>query len=280
MHVSIAPERLINILGFDLTNTVLTAFIVVALIIAFAFFVSPKLNFANPGKLQLVFEVAFGYLYDMVCGLMGSKIAKQVIGFLFSLLLFILFSNWFGLLPIVPSIAINHTNEEHVESVVATEAKHEEELSVSKCIETKNCYLTVSGVEQFEEPVHLLRAPTTDLSMTVSFAIMAVLSINLLGFKTLKLGYLKKFINFSNPINFIVGILELLSEFIRIISFSFRLFGNIFAGELLLTVITFLSFGIATLPFLFLEIFVGLIQSFVFFILTAMFMTLAVEQHH
>jgi F-type H+-transporting ATPase subunit a len=97
--------------------------------------------------------------------------------------------------------------------------------------------------------------------------------------RSLGLGYLKKFFNFSSPINAFVGLLELLSEFIRIISFTFRLFGNIFAGEVLVLMLTFL------MPFLLvdliygLELFVGFIQAAVFALLTLVFATMAVEHH-
>jgi len=99
------------------------------------------------------------------------------------------------------------------------------------------------------------------------------------GIQTLGIGYLGKFLNFTSPIKAFVGILELLSEFIRIISFAFRLFGNIFAGEVLILMLTFL------MPFLFvdiiygLEIFVGFIQATVFALLTLVFGVMAVEHH-
>ena len=93
------------------------------------------------------------------------------------------------------------------------------------------------------------------------------------------ISYLKKFFNFTNPIYFYVGILELISEFSKIISFSFRLFGNIFAGEVLLTVIAFLIPVIAPLPFLGLELFVGFIQAVVFAMLTAVFLKMATISH-
>ncbi|MEK7103354.1 MAG: F0F1 ATP synthase subunit A, partial [Patescibacteria group bacterium] len=84
----------------------------------------------------------------------------------------------------------------------------------------------------------------------------------------------------KNPIAFFVGILELISEVSKLISFSFRLFGNIFAGEVLLTVILSLTYYIVPVPFLMLELFVGLIQALVFSMLTAVFVTLARQEAH
>ena len=105
----------------------------------------------------------------------------------------------------------------------------------------------------------------------------AVGYIQIAGFSNLGLSYLKKFFNITNPINFVVGLLELVSEISRIISFAFRLFGNIFAGEVLLTVIAFLMPVLAPIPFLGLEIFVGFIQALVFSMLTAVFLQLAIS---
>ena len=125
----------------------------------------------------------------------------------------------------------------------------------------------------------LFRGPTADLNTTIALALISVFMIQFYGFKHLGLKYLKKFFNFSNPINAFIGILELISEFSRIISFAFRLFGNIFAGEVLLTVISFLIPFIAPLPFLGLEIFVGFIQALVFTMLSLVFISMATSHH-
>ncbi|MEK7562182.1 MAG: F0F1 ATP synthase subunit A, partial [Patescibacteria group bacterium] len=91
--------------------------------------------------------------------------------------------------------------------------------------------------------------------------------------------HLGKFFNFSSPINFFIGILELISEVAKIISLSFRLFGNVFAGEVLLTIISFLAPYFIPLPFLFLEIFVGAIQAFIFATITLVSISLHTAEH-
>ena len=127
--------------------------------------------------------------------------------------------------------------------------------------------------------IPLFRSAYSDANNTIALALVAFVMIEFWGLRTLGLGYLKKFFNFSGGIPFFVGILELLSEFIRIISFAFRLFGNIFAGEVLILMLTFL------LPFLIvdiiygLELFVGFIQAAVFALLTLVFAVMAVEPH-
>ena len=160
-------------------------------------------------------------------------------------MIFILFQNWFGLLPGVGSILIGVAEGHEVHTVP------------------------------------LLRANNADLNATLSLGIISVLltqifGIKFLGFKT----YIKKFINFSNPISFFTGILEIISEFSKVISFSFRLFGNIFAGEVLLAIIAFLIPILASFPFLLLELFVGLVQALVFSMLSAVFLSVAISKEH
>lgn len=135
-------------------------------------------------------------------------------------------------------------------------------------------------VNNGHELVPLLRGGTADLNITLGTAILAVFMVQVFGYKNLGMSYFKKFIDFSSPINFFVGILEIVSEFAKIVSFSFRLFGNIFAGEVLLAVIAFLLPLFGPLPFIGLEIFVGFIQALVFAALTLAFADIATSRHH
>lgn len=130
-----------------------------------------------------------------------------------------------------------------------------------------------------------LRAPSTDLNMTASLALIAVVAIQVLGFRALGPGYLTKFFNFktllTSPLGGIdvaVGLLELIGEFAKILSFSFRLLGNIFAGSILLFVMSFLV-PFLPWPFFILEFGVGALQAFVFGLLTAIFMSQATAGH-
>jgi F-type H+-transporting ATPase subunit a len=122
----------------------------------------------------------------------------------------------------------------------------------------------------------------TDLMTPLAFALVSVALIQWWGISTLGFGaYMKKFINFSSPINFFVGFLELIAEFARLISFTFRLFGNMLAGEILLLVMTFLVAVASPIMVVFygLELFVGAIQAFVFGTLTLVFAVGAVSHH-
>lgn len=163
-----------------------------------------------------------------------------------TIFLFVMLSNWFGLLPGTGSLGLTHEVYHHGE--------------------VKNVL------------VPILRAPTSDLNFTVALAIIAVFSVNLLGAMAVGLrAHAGKFFNLSNPIYTFVGFLELVSEFVKIISFSFRLFGNVFAGEVLLIIIGFLGPYFLPLPFLFLEVFVGFIQAFIFAMLTLVFIAISVS---
>src|SRR5262249_23719736 len=135
----------------------------------------------------------------------------------------------------------------------------------------------VGSVTIGADAIPLLRAPSSDLNFTLALALIAVTMVNIFGIAAM--GFKERFsvfFNFQSPIKFFVGILELVSEFARIISFTFRLFGNVFAGEVLLAIMAFLVPYILPLPFLFLEIFVGFIQAFIFGMLTLVFVALAV----
>jgi hypothetical protein len=129
--------------------------------------------------------------------------------------------------------------------------------------------------------IPFFRSVFSDVNNTLAMGICSFLIVEFWGFQALGFAYLRKFfVNpITNPIGTFVGLLELLSEFIRMISFAFRLFGNIFAGEVLILMLTFL------MPFIFvdiiygLELFVGFIQAAVFALLTLVFATMAVEHH-
>lgn len=135
------------------------------------------------------------------------------------------------------------------------------------------------GGESHIAAVPIFRPGTADLNTTLAFAIISIFITQVIGVKYLKLGYFKKFINFSSPIMFFVGILELVSEFAKIISFAFRLFGNIFAGEVLLVVMAFLLPLVVPMPFYGLELFVGFIQALVFAMLSLVFFNMATVGH-
>jgi F-type H+-transporting ATPase subunit a len=241
LSIHLAPEIVGTVAGVPITNTLLTVWLVMALLILGAYFMRSRLALV-PSRLQVVVESVIGYVYDYVKEVLGSdSYARRFFPLIATIFIFILSINWIGLLPGIDSIGFYHGGE-----------------------------FTA-----------LFHPGNTDLNITIAFALVAFLAIELSGI--LMLGLLKyggKFVNFSSPIAFAVGIIELFSEFARLIAFSFRLFGNIFAGKTLLLVVMFFVPFIVPVPFLAYEIFVGFIQAFIFAILTLFFVKMAIEEPH
>ncbi|MEX2245361.1 MAG: F0F1 ATP synthase subunit A [Dehalococcoidia bacterium] len=168
---------------------------------------------------------------------------------------------------------------EHAQEAAILEALHEEEGIDAPNIEAAYAQLDEAG-KQVGILIPFFRSMNTDINSPLSIAIMAMIFIEFWGISTLGLfRYFGKFFNISSPIGFVVGLLEFIAEIARLISFTFRLFGNMLAGEILLLVMTFLSPFLVALPFYALEVFVGLIQAFVFAMLTLVFGVLAVAAH-
>jgi F-type H+-transporting ATPase subunit a len=243
VHISIRAEQIFEFLGIPITNSTLTTWLVMLLLIIFSFIVYRKISFM-PSSLQVIAEMLIGGIYNFFETVTREK-TKIFFPILATLFIFIIMLNWFGLLPGVGTIGLNE----------------------------------IEGGQKVFVP--LFRAGSADINTTLALALIAVFLIQYYGIKTLGLDYLGRFFNFKNPIYFFVGLLELVLEFAKILSFSFRLFGNIFAGEVLLTVIAFLMPILAPIPFLGLELFVGFIQALVFSMLTAVFLSLAtVKMEH
>ena len=143
--------------------------------------------------------------------------------------------------------------------------------------------VTILGMhEGHETALPLFRSMNADVNMTLAVAVISVVMTQVFGAAALGIApYAGKFFvaPWRDPIGSFVGILELITECAKIISFTFRLFGNIFAGEVLLVVISYLLPYLVPLPFLGLEIFVGFIQALVFAMLTLVFLKMAVTAH-
>ncbi|MBX2866810.1 F0F1 ATP synthase subunit A [Candidatus Kaiserbacteria bacterium] len=239
--IHLAPHVLGHIFGIPVTNTLLTVWLSMAIVIVMAFFVGRSLKMV-PRKLQSLFEMLIGTVYDYMAEVLESKdMARRYFPLVMTIFIFILAMNWTGLLPGLEGIMF-HTD--HGETT-------------------------------------LFHPGAADLNVTIAFALIAFLTIEIAG--VLALGIFKyagKFINFSSPLGFIIGIIELISELARLISFSFRLFGNIFAGKTLLVVVLFFVPYVLPVPLMAFEVFVGFIQAFVFAILTLFFIKLAITEPH
>ncbi len=248
LHIALKAGNLFTVGGFVVTNTLLTTWVVVFLLSIAGFLIGSNLRMV-PGKIQLVLESVFGFVFSYIEETLESReLAKRYFPLIMTIFLFILCANWFGLLPLIGSVGFfeyHHGEETHFTSLFY--------------------------------PVN------TDLNVTLALAIVAFFAIEIAGIAALgALKYGQKFVNFSGGIAFFVGLMEVISEAARLISFSFRLFGNIFAGKVLILVIMLFAPLIVPVPLLLYEVFVGFIQAVIFALLTLFFIKSAITEpaHH
>ena len=244
IHISLQAETLGHLFGLPITNSLILSLLTAFFLVGGGFLVAKRLQWV-PGKAQSTVELIIGGLLDFMTQVVGDR--KQAFKFfplVATIFLFILFNNWIGVLPGTGSIGM--FEEEHGQSVF----------------------------------VPFFRSAAADLNTTFALAIIAVLAVQLYAIQKLGFfGHIGKYFNFTHgPIHLFVGLLELVGEFARVVSFSFRLFGNIFAGEVLLIIIMTLVPVLIPLPFIFLEFFVGFIQALVFAMLTLVFLKVATTQ--
>lgn len=248
-HIAIAAEKLLSIFGFPITNTLVTSWVAVGTLILLATLISRRIA-VIPGTVQNIFEFFTESFLDLMEGMFGSRgNAERYFPLVATIFLFVITSNWLGIVPGVGSIGFfEHAMKEG------------------------------SGVGVRFVP--LFRSAASDLNVTLALGIVTILLVNVAGAQAIGIrGHLGKYFSFKNPISAFVGLLEFISEFAKIISFSFRLFGNVFAGEVLLVIVGLLVPYGAPVPFLLLEVFVGFIQALVFAMLTMVFISIAVAHH-
>lgn len=249
MHISLAAETLFHIGSFPVTNTFLISWVIFLIFLIIGLVVSQRISFSAPRGAQNFFELVFEKILDFVDTITGDrKHSMKFFPLVVTIFLFVLFSNLVEIVPGLGTIGLVEVKEGH------------------------------------EVILPFLRSSSADLNVTLAIAVSAVLGIQILGIVSLGFfSYWKKFFfpPWEKPyfIGTFVGLLELVAEMAKIVSFSFRLFGNIFAGEVLLTVMLFLVPIIVPIPFLFLEIFVGFIQAVVFSMLTLVFLKVATTGH-
>lgn len=241
MEITFSPEPIATIGQFTITNTFLTSFLSSLFLLIFTITATKKLTLI-PNFSQNVVEFIIESLHKINFDISADN-TRRIFPWFATFFLFILVSNWIGLLPGFGTIGFN---------------------------------IVEHGKKLF---VPFLRPANTDLNMTLGLALISLVATHVLSIRTLGLKqYSSRFVSL-NPINLFVGLLEIVSEFTKVASLSLRLFGNVFAGEaLLLTTASFLAF-VAPLPFIILEIVVGLVQALIFSMLTMVFMSILMTAH-
>ncbi len=241
--VILSPEQIGSLWGIPITNTLLMSWTVVALLIVVGFFVGKRLKL-TPSRIQLLFEWLVEFVYDYIAETLESRdLARKFFPYLTTIFLFVFTSNLIEFTPGIGSLGF-------------------------------------FGPDRGFMP--LLRSVNTDLNVTLMLAILSFLVIEITGIVVVgAMKYGGKFLNFRGGfVGFIVGIFEFISELSRIISFSFRLFGNIFAGEVLILVIIFFLPYVAPVPIMMFELFVGFVQAAIFALLTLFFIKIAIMEPH
>ncbi len=283
--VSVRAEELFHIGGYTVTNSLVMTWLVMILLVVLSIIGTSKLRsgdeiaLRSPRGLQNALEMAVEAFYNTMSGV-SPKYAARFFVIVATIFFLVLPSNWLGLFPGVGSIGVCYSGGEPAAAQATL-------VATAGVADVERAILAAEGVEGVTNncpagtAFHpILRPGSADLNLTLALALISFLTTEFWGFRTQGLGYLRKFFIFNQgPIQFFVGIIELISEFARIISFTFRLFGNIFAGEVVLLVMAFLFPTVLSLPFYGLELFVGLVQAFVFAMLTMAFIDMAAESH-
>ena len=242
IHISLVAEKLGDFLGMPITNTLLMSWLVVAVLVIAGVLIGRGVRLV-PGRIQTPFEALVEYVYDYIAETLESReMARKFLPLLVTIFLFIFTAN---LLEFIPGVG------------------------------------SVGFAEEGGGFIPLFRSMNTDLNMTLALSIIAFAVIEIMGVLTIGFWkYAGKFINFHSVMGFFIGLIDLVSEMARLISFSFRLFGNIFAGEVLIAVITFFVPYVLPVPLLLFEVFVGFIQAAIFALLTLFFIKLAIAEPH
>lgn len=297
---SVVAEPVFYVGTYVVSNAILVSWIVMLLLFVMTFAATRNMQLV-PSGIQNLMEIAIEAVMNLVKQTTGGdeKKVRWFFPFVMTFLLFIVVANLLGLVPGFGPIGVVHFEDEHQAPPkgVVTLFELPAIFDVPGALHVPAREPAAAGHAESEkaEFFPFFRSPSADFNMTLSFALISWLMTQAYG--VINLGPLKfasKYIVLDKIrhgkigmglLDFVVGILEAISEISKIISLSFRLFGNIFAGEVLLLVM-FVLFPILPLPFYFLELMVGGIQAFVFAILTLVFMTQATtaphgsEEHH
>lgn len=288
-EITVAPEKIVeeplteNFLGFAgplyLVNTLPTLAVTLVLLVGISFSANRSLKKSQntdlvPRGIGNVMEAILEMLYNLTEGSAGTKWVRVIFPWFATIMIYVLFANLLKLLPGFETIGVLH-------HAPAGEGYHAELLS------GKWFLYTAEKGESILVP--FFRGISVDLNFTFALALISVLMTQVIGVRAQKAGYFSKFFNtrrmfkvpFFGAMDFLVGLLEIISELSKILSFAFRLFGNMFAGIVLVAVVVGLLGRISIIPSMLMmfELFVGLIQAFVFGMLTMVFMAQATQSH-
>ncbi len=261
-HPELPAATIFHIGSIPFTNTMITAWITIIVLVGFFYFGTRNMKLI-PGRYQMIIESIIGYILGLCQDIAGEKYGRKFFAIVTTIFLFVIANAWISLIPGIGSIIV-HTSEGEAE---------------------------------------LFRGVNTDINFPLALALVSFVFVEYWGIKTLGIKYFTKFVNthkltssigklfkgdvkaglagiFYGIIDIFIGFIELLSELMRVISFTFRLFGNMTGGEILLLMMLFLAPFLLAIPFYGLELLVGFIQALVFSSLTLVFANIAVSPTH
>jgi F-type H+-transporting ATPase subunit a len=289
LAISVAPEKILeepivpNFLGTGplyLTNTLTTLIVTLILLIILAYFTNRSLKRSQgtdlvPRGVGNAMEAILEMIYNLTEGSAGQKWVRAIFPWFATILVYVLFANLLRLIPGFETIGVIH----HVEEGVAGNALQ----SIS------GNWFWVTAEPGDGLLVGFFRGLSVDMNFTLALALISVIMTQIIGVRAQGGGYWSKYFNtrrmfkvpFFGAMDFLVGLLEIISELSKILSFTFRLFGNMFAGVVLVAIVVSLLGFITIVPAMLMlfELFVGLIQAFVFGMLTMVFMAQATQGH-
>jgi F-type H+-transporting ATPase subunit a len=267
INPNVPPDLLFTIPGinFPVTNTLLCTWIVILVLIVLVYFIRRRQDLV-PRGFQNFAEWAVEGLQNLVEGVSGKEKGRKFFPLVATLFVFIVLCNLMDVFPGIDTIG------------TATHPANPKSLG----------FIHLLFGNDSNQLIPWFRPPTTDLNLTFAMALIVVVVCQVLGF--LWLGpkiHLSKYLKFkelfthgvSGPIEFFVGLVEIITELSRLLSFAFRLFGNIFAGSAVLAVFGYLTVGLANIVFIPLELFVAFVQALVFALLTLVFLEMASTSH-
>lgn len=264
-HVQLPAEEILHIGGFAVTNTLIASWITIIVLVALSWAVTHRIKLI-PSRLQSLLEFAIEWLLNLCVDIAGEKNGRRFFPIIATIFLFVIMNSWLSLVPGFGSIT--YTVVEHGETHV----------------------------------LPLLRGANTDINFTLALSIVSFIFVSYFGIKQSRRAFFKQFFNVSRfnrgigqlvrgkvkgsfgdigfgAIDIFVGFLELISYLIRLVSFAFRLFGNMLGGEILILMMLFIMPYLLAVPFYGLELLVGAIQALIFGGLTLVFVTMAVTLH-
>lgn len=303
--IIVQPEHIFDLGPIGVTNTMFSSWCVVALLVITAFFVGRNVSVVPSGFSGAIEALISGF-FGIVTNMAGEENGRKFFWVVATIFLYVLASNYFGLLPM--NVIVGKPEPGHGEKQVIFKQTNIMGVPVAyipndpvECegAECPNYHPAEGEAHGDAHPIETApgefsgllspywRSVNTDVNTPLAIAIFSFIFVEFWGLSALGPGYLKKFFAFDaifkkGPLGIIdifVGLLEFVSELSRMVSFTFRLFGNIFAGEVLLTMMMFLVPFVLVDIFFGLELFVGLIQAFVFAMLTLVFASTAVSHH-